>query len=405
MEKKRIDLNVFPPFLEALPVIKRIEENDFEAFFVGGSVRDVLLNSTINDIDIATSAFPYEIKDIFPHTIDVGIEHGTVMVLFEESTYEVTTFRTEGDYKDFRRPDEVTFVRSLKEDLKRRDFTINALALNKKGEIFDYFNGIKDIEEKKIRAVGNPKERFYEDALRMMRAVRFVSKLDFDLDSETFLAIQEHNFLLQKISVERIQIEFIKLMLGNARNKGLAYFIESELYRYCPSLENGQRALEKIEGIPTRFSSSEEMWAVLGYFMEFNHKQLEKFLRQWKCSKKEIKESKALLAAVYCRKTAIPSAYYMYTFGLERVKTIESYVELFDFPDSSTELDQLWDQLPIKTREDIAITGTDLIQASERKPGKWIADALDDIERAIVEQRLSNQREEILAWFKEEATN
>ena len=148
-------------FKQALPIIDKIEEAGFEAYFVGGSVRDTLLNKPINDVDIATSAKPNEIKEIFPKTIDVGIEHGTVMVLWKDASYEITTFRTESTYQDFRRPDTVEFVRSLKEDLKRRDFTINALAMDRDGKIIDYFNGQKDLENNLIKAVGIPEERFF----------------------------------------------------------------------------------------------------------------------------------------------------------------------------------------------------------------------------------------------------
>lgn len=129
------------PFKEALPIINKIEEAGYEAYFVGGAVRDHLLNKQIHDIDIASSATPEEIKSIFPHTIDVGIAHGTVMVIWDQHTYEITTFRTESTYRDYRRPEQVYFVRELKEDLKRRDFTINAMAMDKNGHVIDYFNG------------------------------------------------------------------------------------------------------------------------------------------------------------------------------------------------------------------------------------------------------------------------
>ncbi len=165
---------------------------------MGGSVRDVLLNQPIHDVDIATSAFPAEIKQIFPKTIDVGIEHGTVLVLEKAGQYEITTFRTESAYQDFRRPDHVEFVRSLKEDLKRRDFTINAFAIRENGEIIDLFAGLKDLDQHVLRAVGDPHERFFEDALRMMRGLRFVSQLGFDLENETFAAIKENHQLLKK---------------------------------------------------------------------------------------------------------------------------------------------------------------------------------------------------------------
>lgn len=140
-----------------------------------------------------------------------------MLVLENDEQYEITTFRTESTYQDYRRPDHVEFVRSLAEDLKRRDFTINAFALKEDGEIIDLFDGLQDLEEQILRAVGNPHERFHEDALRMMRGLRFVSQLGFKLEEETFYAIKENHELLGKISVERINVEFIKMLLGNER--------------------------------------------------------------------------------------------------------------------------------------------------------------------------------------------
>lgn len=201
-------------FLDAKPIIDTIEAAGFEAYFVGGSVRDTLLGLPIHDVDIATSAYPEEVKKLFKRTVDTGIEHGTVMILDHGNGYETTTFRTESGYQDYRRPDSVQFVRSLKEDLNRRDFTINALALRHDGTIVDYFDGLTDLNERRIRAVGNPEHRFNEDALRMMRAVRFASQLNFEIEPETVAAIQHHGPLLTKIAVERIHVEFVKMLLG-----------------------------------------------------------------------------------------------------------------------------------------------------------------------------------------------
>ena len=172
-------------FTVALPLLQQIRAAGFEAYFVGGSVRDTILGLPIHDVDIATSAYPAEIKAIFERTVDTGIEHGTVMVLDHGEGYEITTFRTESGYQDFRRPDKVEFVRSLKEDLKRRDLTINALALAPDGTVIDMFSGLDDLKNKTIRAVGDPTERFFEDALRMMRTVRFASQLDLKVFSKS----------------------------------------------------------------------------------------------------------------------------------------------------------------------------------------------------------------------------
>ncbi|TAS74172.1 CCA tRNA nucleotidyltransferase, partial [Lactiplantibacillus plantarum] len=208
-------------FQAAKPIIETIEAAGYEAYFVGGCVRDTILGKPLHDVDIATSAFPAEVKQLFKRTVDTGIEHGTVMILDHGNGYETTTFRTESGYQDFRRPDKVTFVRSLKEDLKRRDFTINALAMTANGEVIDLFDGLADMEQGILRAVGVAEERFHEDALRMMRAVRFASQLGFTIESQTEQAIADNAALLAKIAVERTRVEWEKLLMGQHPVAGL----------------------------------------------------------------------------------------------------------------------------------------------------------------------------------------
>lgn len=176
-------------FVKALPILHHLMKAGHQAYFVGGAVRDSYMKRKIGDVDIATSASPNEVERLFKRTVDVGKEHGTVIVLWEDETYEVTTFRAESEYKDYRRPEAVRFITSLSEDLKRRDLTINAMAMSAEGELLDYFGGAHDIGQKLIRTVGNPEDRFREDALRMMRAVRFMSQLGFLLEKETREAV------------------------------------------------------------------------------------------------------------------------------------------------------------------------------------------------------------------------
>lgn len=200
-------------------IIHIIEEAGFEAFAVGGCVRDSVLNREPNDWDITTSAKPEEIKALFHKTIDTGIEHGTVTVMMHHVGYEVTTYRIDGEYEDARHPKSVTFTSNLEEDLKRRDFTINAMAYNDRCGIVDVFGGMDDIEKKIIRAVGDPVERFTEDALRMMRAVRFSAQLGYEIEENTIEAIQKLAKNLEKISAERIQVELVKLVTSDHPEK------------------------------------------------------------------------------------------------------------------------------------------------------------------------------------------
>ena len=193
-------------------IIKKLEEHGFEAYAVGGCVRDTILGRTPGDWDITTSALPEQVKSIFRRTIDTGIEHGTVTVMIGQVGYEVTTYRVDGDYQDGRHPTSVTFTPSLVEDLKRRDFTINAMAYRPGEGVVDCFDGLADLENKIIRCVGDPKERFREDALRMMRAVRFSAQLGFTIEDNTKAAIKQMAGNLRLISKERIQAELLKLI-------------------------------------------------------------------------------------------------------------------------------------------------------------------------------------------------
>lgn len=195
-------------------IIETLEAAGYEAYAVGGCVRDSILGREPNDWDITTSAKPEETKSLFARTIDTGIKHGTVTIMLDKEGFEVTTYRIDGAYEDSRHPKEVTFTASLEEDLKRRDFTVNAMAYNERTGLVDIFDGLADIEQKMIRCVGNAEERFTEDALRMLRAVRFSAQLGYEIEEETKQAIRRLSPQLSRISAERIQAELVKLVIS-----------------------------------------------------------------------------------------------------------------------------------------------------------------------------------------------
>lgn len=214
-------------------IIGKIYENDYEAYIVGGCVRDIILGIEPNDYDITTSATPKTIKKIFEEykCIETGIEHGTISVVIDGDIYEITTYRIEGKYKDHRRPESVDFTSKLSEDLKRRDFTINAMAYNEKEGLIDLFGGTTDIKNKIIKTVGNPYNRFSEDALRMIRAIRFSSKLDFEIEEDTLLAIYDNANIIKNISLERITDEFNKIILSD-KPENIIYLFRTKLLNY-----------------------------------------------------------------------------------------------------------------------------------------------------------------------------
>lgn len=196
-------------------IIEELNKAGYEAYAVGGCVRDSILGRVPNDWDITTNAKPLDVKSIFRRTVDTGLKHGTVTVLIGREPYEVTTYRIDGEYEDSRHPKEVSFTSDLKEDLLRRDFTINAMAYNDTDGLVDIFGGMKDIEAKVIRCVGEPRERFSEDALRLLRAIRFAAQLGYNIEEKTYEAIKELSPTLKNISAERIQAELNKILISD----------------------------------------------------------------------------------------------------------------------------------------------------------------------------------------------
>lgn len=207
-----ITVNKFEINKDVRDILNQLHINGYEAYIVGGCVRDMILGHEPHDFDITTSAEPFEVKAIFERTIDTGLQHGTVTVIREGVGYEVTTYRVDGTYLDNRRPSSVSFTKSLEEDLKRRDFTINAMAYCDKVGVVDLYGGMKDLEEGIVRCVGEPKERFTEDALRMLRAIRFAARFAFVIEEATVVAIKELSHLINKISAERIHMELTKTL-------------------------------------------------------------------------------------------------------------------------------------------------------------------------------------------------
>jgi len=206
-------------------IINIIENNDEEAYVVGGCIRDMIMDKIPKDWDITTSALPSQTIDFFKKTrfrsIDLSKKHGTIVLFKDDKSYEVTTFRTEKEYTDHRHPDQVEFVKALEKDLERRDFTMNALAYSESQGLIDLFHGQADINNKIIRCVGNPMKRFNEDALRILRGIRFSSQLEFEIENRTFEAMKKKINLIRFISMERIQNEFNKIILSNQPSKGI----------------------------------------------------------------------------------------------------------------------------------------------------------------------------------------
>jgi len=389
-------------FRQGIEIIERLEENGHEAYFVGGSVRDTLMDRVIGDIDIATSATPDEIQAIFPKTVDVGAEHGTIIVITsEQESFEVTTFRTDGNYTDNRHPDEVVFVKSLQEDLKRRDFTMNAIAMTKHGKILDPFDGEKDINRKVIRTVGKASERFREDALRMLRAVRFSSQLSFSLEAATFLGIKEDNALLENVSTERKTVEMEKLLRGKGVKYGLELLVSTGLYTYLPKLGGKEDQLLKLGDLPLHhLNSLSAIWTVMVHVLEIGEQEAESFLTTWKLPKKI---SKAVMENLWMMEKFQKNGWEkesIYRVGLERsveahqVLSVLGLDELASFP----KIHEIYNNLPIYSLKDVVFNGHDLMDVAGGKQGKWISEILADMEMALIYEETKNERAALKEW-------
>ena len=396
-------LNNLPSeFQEALPILKKIREAGYEAYFVGGSVRDALLNRPIHDVDIATSAYPEETKTIFARTIDIGIEHGTVLVLEDSGEYEITTFRTEDVYVDYRRPSSVSFVRSLEEDLKRRDFTVNAFALNDEGNVIDKFDGLADLKAKLLRAVGNPAERFNEDALRIMRGFRFAASLDFNIEANTFAAMASHAPLLEKISVERSFIEFDKLLLAPFWRKGITAMLASQAQKYLPHLEE---AHENLQGLldhlaeDYHFKSSEQAWAALLLSLDITDSRA--FLRSWKTSTQFQKDVETIVTIYRARLQSSLDKKQVYRYGKDLIEQAEDLRIGFGLPVDIERIERLDEALTIHDKHEIVVNGSILIKDRASNPGPHLVRTLKQVEDAIVLGELANDKAAILEWIRE----
>lgn len=389
-------------FQKALPILSKIQEAGFQAYFVGGCVRDVILDHPIHDVDIASSAYPQEIKELFERTVDVGIEHGTVLVLEGGQEYEITTFRTEEEYVDYRRPSQVHFVRSLEEDLKRRDFTINALALDAEGNLVDLFHGLEDLETELIRAVGLAEERFQEDALRIMRGFRFQASLDFDLEAETFQAMIAGAPLLEKIAIERIFIEFEKLLLATSWARGLSSLLAAKAYLYLPGFASESLALSSfLEKIRSDFSftSSAQAWAAMLY--HFENKQVAPILKAWKTSRDFQKQVLEIVEILRKREQGLLSAWDCYSYQEELLYQAEELRAAMKMETNSQYLADTIAGLAIRDKQEIVVTGRTLIQEEGFQPGPQMGQVLKEVELAIVKRDLENEKGAILAFVKE----
>lgn len=389
-------------------IIERLKEHGFEGFAVGGCVRDSLLKKTPKDWDITTDALPVDMKKIFKKTFDTGIAHGTVTVLMDGVGYELTTYRVDGNYSDGRHPDSVSFSKSLSEDLCRRDFTINAMAYSNKKGIVDLFDGRKDLQNGIIRAVGDAKKRFDEDALRMLRAVRFAVQLGFKIDDDTFEAIKEKAKLLSNVSKERIFVELNKSLCGDfAQNIKMVY--TSGLYRYIGK-EFAKLDKNIYDFYPRKFPNKKHMyWAA---FLENidNVEAVKKILFELKSDNATRNNTYLLVKEL---KNPLPSSDEDIRWSLHRIGAdlFCDYIEILKSDKKNVDIldkiDTIENRYSLILKENHAyeismldITGKDLMDIGISK-GPKIGEVLEFLLKKVIENPLNNEKSSLLRLAKE----
>ncbi|MDD3569787.1 MAG: CCA tRNA nucleotidyltransferase [Lachnospiraceae bacterium] len=381
-------------------ILKKLNENGFEGYIVGGCVRDAIMGIEPHDWDMTTSATPQEIKRIFSHTVDTGIKHGTVTVVLNGENYEITTYRVEGDYQDCRHPSHVSFTRDLHEDLLRRDFTMNAIAYCQSEGYVDIFGGISDINERVIRGVGDASERFREDALRMLRAVRFSVQLNFDIEEKTKEALKENAELIEKISAERIREELTKTITGNALNRlpvlwetGLLKHISLEL---CNSVEkNSEDIIYQLKGIE---KNTVMAYAVFLQFMDIP--KAKNVLQSLKFDTKTMRLAKTVLnnMKVEIETSSAQVRKFAARIGTEALETLYK-VKLAGGENAAEKaletLKRVIEDGDCISVKGLALSGEDLMGIGVEK-GKAIGNILNELLEMVLENPKMNNKETLL---------
>lgn len=395
-------------------IIDILEHNGYEAYAVGGCVRDAIIGRKPNDWDITTSAMPEDVKRIFNKTIDTGIKHGTITVMIEKVGYEITTYRIDGEYEDGRHPKQVTFTGCLVEDLRRRDFTINAMAYNDRNGIVDEFDGIGDLKRGVIKCVGNPMHRFTEDALRILRAVRFAAVLDFTIEEHTREAIVSLAENLCMISKERIQAELEKLIMSDHPEKlkiacetGITKVIFEEVNRL-----NTEGKLEEVLKLVCIMPKNHYLrWTAL--LLESGREQAAKILKDFKFDNKTVNIVSRLAEAV---KRKLPNSradvrldiyeigediYELYLEFLRVYLKTPTYIDAGDFYDYEKirqEYLSILETGECISLKGLAVNGKDLVELGAER-GKQVGEGLKMLLYKVLENEKLNERETLIDIF------
>lgn len=384
-------------------VLHVLEEAGHAAYFVGGYVRDTLLGRPVHDLDIATSARPEEVMELFARTIPTGLAHGTVTVLQDGTALEVTTFRTESGYADHRRPDQVRFVTDIVEDLARRDFTVNAMALDLRGDIVDPFGGQRDLQARRIRAVGRAEQRFAEDALRMLRCLRFASQLGFTIDVSTYEAIRRQAADIGYVAVERISTEWNKALAGLYPDDTVAQAYETGLAFHMPGINRlleekqalGPEERAKLRAIPGLTLRWAYLFLICGRTAE-----VEVILRKLRCEKKLIKACQQIVSLTLAMQASTERdklMVWVLEFGFEAVSAAWTLYGIHSGEERrASGLSQLYEAMPVRSLQELAVSGADLQREMRRQGGPWIRNLLLQLALEVNKGQAENTQQALL---------
>lgn len=371
-------------YIAALNIVKELEKNGFSAYIVGGYVRDTLLNIKSNDIDITTNALPDDLNHLFKIIDSTANKYLSCKVMYEGYEFEITTFRTDIEYINHRHP--VTkIVKNLEEDLKRRDFTINALALDSRGKIIDLCDGLLDIKNKLVRVIGDPFKRFDEDVLRIFRGCYLVSKLNFDIEDSTFKGMQASAKYVTYLSDERIFDELTKILKLSHYKKALSYLIKTSVLNYLKL----DKVIEYVINSNVRPSIDDiiaiSIYINTGYeFKAANNKK------------------RLYFDAAFLAKEGFTNLN-LYKYDLDTIILADKIRAFVD--NRNTNFDELVKTklaLPISSRKDLKVNANDLIKYINKPQGPWINELLHKIEKAVLENKIKNEKSEILNFIKED---
>ena len=357
-------------YTSALKVLEKITSYGYQAYIIGGYPRDLYLKRTGVDIDICTDATPKEIIDIFKEIVTTNTEYGSVTISFEKIKFEITTFRTEEKYINFRKPSKIKYVDSLEEDIKRRDFTINTLCIDKNGKEIDLLNAKSDLDNKIIRMVGNPKIKLREDALRILRAIRFATILNFELEPVLKAYIKKYSALVRKISKERKKEELDIIFSSPNKEYGIKLLCELKL---ADNLEIP--LLKKIKITPSMIVTWSQLNALDKY--NFNSNEKDTIIKIIELQHKNILDQKTL-----------------YEYGLYTC-TLASELKDID----KKELNEIYYNMPIHSKLDIALKPEQICEVLEKEPGSFLKELIKDLENKILEGKIKNKEKDIINYI------